>query len=184
MRANLRGRALLIRFNPKPVPLVTDFPPPKRRRVDEDPDSNLCALYSLFWGKPESPLHHTHKVKIPHHLTLETEGEGSDFTIIKLPEGVTFPFGGSTMLVPEIYKTFWDLVVKDDLEWQKHQGTPEPHTFITHSTIISGQPGIGQQCFFRLLFATQCKLPYRQDGLRKQYSGLSTPVEDGYDFLR
>jgi hypothetical protein len=78
-------------------------------------------------------------------MTLEVDEEagGSDFTIISLPEGVTFPFGGSTILVPEIYTTFWDLVAKDDADWQTRQESPEPHTFSTHSTIITGQPGIG-----------------------------------------
>ena len=120
--------------------------------MDEDPDSNLCELHRLFWGKLESSLYHTFKVKIPHHMTLEIEeGEGSDFTVIKLPAGVKFPFGGSMMLVPEIYQTFWDLVESDDVDWQSRQERDQPFHFPTHATIIIGQPGIGQQCFFRLL---------------------------------
>ena len=49
--------------------------------------------------------------------------EVSDFTVIKLLEGVTFPCEDSMMLVPEIYQTFWDHVVGDDVDWQSHQGS-------------------------------------------------------------
>ena len=74
-------------------------------------------------------------------MTLENEEgegpEGSDFTVIKLPEGMTFPFGGSMMLLPRFIKrsgTLWRATMKTS---NHVKGVLKGLTFATQSLSVN-----------------------------------------------
>jgi hypothetical protein len=82
------------------------------------------------------------RVGIPDHRTLAI-GKEKEFSFLELPDGITFPHGDRRLLITPIYRTFFDRLVKDDTDWQAALKTPHPHTYLSHATIIKGQPGIG-----------------------------------------
>jgi hypothetical protein len=158
-------------------------------------DDRLHIRYhlELFWGVARSPLYAELKVKIPYlptylpnPRTLEIGDKESAFTIISLPDGVTFPHGVDRLLVTPIYETFWNLVT-DDEDWQVQLGALEPFSYLSHSTIIEGQPGIGKFLVPFTFIRLQCSsfhLTNGKDHLPELFASSSTSEAAGHDFLR
>jgi hypothetical protein len=130
----------------------SDLHPPKRARLDP-PDRDLRALYNLFWGKLTSPCIRTVSTKIPDERTLSIEDvPDSTFTVIALPSDVFFPEGQSIILVPTIYERFSTLLDDIDKRWQLVHEEEQPYArfSLDYTTVITGQPGIGENLVFSM----------------------------------
>lgn len=104
---------------------------------------NLLKLHRLFWGVSESPLFITHDIKIPDARSLKNKNVRR-FETINLPHPVRFPDGSTTLIVTEIFKTFREQLRRDDDAWEQVQASNKPFADLSHSSVISGQPGIGE----------------------------------------
>ncbi|KDQ19358.1 hypothetical protein BOTBODRAFT_41603 [Botryobasidium botryosum FD-172 SS1] len=110
-------------------------------------DPNLTKLHELFWGVSDSPY-----IKDITSLPVPDLGDPDSideepFTIIRLPDGVVFPYASasSVLLVTQVYKEFWELLQGEDEHWEAQEGPRFLQN--SHATIISGQPGIGKTFF-------------------------------------
>ncbi|KDQ08732.1 hypothetical protein BOTBODRAFT_179652 [Botryobasidium botryosum FD-172 SS1] len=114
----------------------------------ETPEPQLARLHELFWGVTHSPWYTTINPPIPELGKPDSTIQGEPFTVIHLPGDVRFPSGDSWLLVTPIFRTFWDLLAKEDEFWADIQAKPgNPYNDPAHATIISGQPGIGKTVF-------------------------------------
>jgi len=111
--------------------------------IPDDITNNLLELHRLFWGVSESPLFITNHIKIPDARSLKT-GNVKFFETINLPHPIRFPDGSSTLIITEIFKTFRERLRHDDDAWEQVQGSNMPFADPSHSTVVSGQPGIGE----------------------------------------
>jgi len=105
--------------------------------------NNLRELHRLFWGVSDSPFFVTNYVKIPDARSLRT-GKVKKFETINLPHPIRFPDGSSTLIITEIFKMFQEQLRRDDDAWEQVQGSNMPFADPSHSSVISGQPGIGE----------------------------------------
>jgi hypothetical protein len=122
------------------------YPESERPHEGWSPDditTNLLELHRLFWGVSESPLFITNHVKIPDPRSLKT-GNVKKFETINLPLPIRFPDGSSTLVITEIFKMFREQLHHDDDAWEQVQGSNMPFADPSHSSVISGQPGIGE----------------------------------------
>lgn len=71
-------------------------------------------------------------------------GGAKEFKIINLPHPTHFPDGSSTLIITETFKTFRELLLRDDEAWEKVQGRNMRFSHPSHCSVISGQPGIGE----------------------------------------
>ena len=98
----------------------------------------------MFWQSRER-LFVRHHVQIPSPSELGGDPEMLDLAVIDLPEGSQKAFAAavSKLLVIPIYETFWDLLEQEDQQWQ---AVPQSQKIscLSHSTIVTGQPGVGQ----------------------------------------
>lgn len=113
-------------------------------------DDRFLALHNSFWKRGEDRFVR-HSVLIPDPLSLDVESDSETLglTIIDLPKGF---FEVSKLLVVEIYKTFWDLLNSEDQHWETLLQTPGRYHSLHHSTIFTGQPGIGQYAIAYIFF--------------------------------
>lgn len=114
----------------------------------DDPDGvlgrRLSRLHELFWGAPGSPHTVTIPTTIPDAGTLKPEKNASVSEIIELSDDAVFPNAASMLLIHNTYKTFWDLLSKEEEDWERRHRVAEPFSLPSHATVISGQPGTGK----------------------------------------
>jgi hypothetical protein len=132
----------------------------KRACLDPDdaPDVEYKGLHALFWGKLGSHFR-TISTKIPNERTLIIEGvKESMFNIISLPDGFSFPKRYQSMFVPKIYEKFFALLRDLDMKYQDAVDRNDPRAWFgaLYSTIITGQPGIGE--YFLFISCNRCNM--------------------------
>ncbi|KDQ06536.1 hypothetical protein BOTBODRAFT_181501 [Botryobasidium botryosum FD-172 SS1] len=137
-------------YGPPPYHIYYE-PPPKH--IYGPPDAKFAQLYDLFWGVPTPSCYITIDPPIPDLSEPQATAQGNPYTAIRLDQPL-FPFGGSRLLVTHIYRTFLDLLEKQDKIWQNLK-SPEPFRSASHATIISGQPGIGKQVFLSYVLVSR-----------------------------
>jgi hypothetical protein len=108
---------------------------------------HMREIYERFWNCGEDIFQQRTSVKIPDPLSLEVDDDSEvlNLAVIKIPSY----FGCPQLLVVEIYETFWGLLESEDQEWQNLNSSDSnaggnPFLSLHHSTMITGQPGIGQ----------------------------------------
>ncbi len=107
-----------------------------------------CVKFtSVLWNCGEDIFQQRASVKIPDPLSLEVDNNSEvlNLAVIKTPSY----FGCPELLVVEIYETFWGLLESEDQKWQNLNSSDsnadgDPFLSLYHSTMITGQPGIGQ----------------------------------------
>jgi hypothetical protein len=109
---------------------------------------HFYVLHKQFWNRGEHNFVQYTSVKIPDPLSLEVDDKSEVLDFIELPQGPRqiYYFGPSKLLVLEIYETFWGLLESEDHEWQQQLSNNAFKALLSlhHSTIVTGQPGIGQ----------------------------------------
>ena len=109
---------------------------------------HMREIYERFWNRGEDIFQQCTSVKIPDPLSLEVDDDSEvlNLAVIKIPSY----FGCPELLVVEIYETFWRLLESEDQKWQNlnlsgsDSRRKNPLMSLHHSTIITGQLGIGQ----------------------------------------
>lgn len=87
---------------------------------------------------------------IPDARTLSTGGvQASAFETIVLPNDAIFPDDSSYLLIRDVYKTFWDLLEEEDEKWQSRLRHVLRFMFLSHGTVITGHPGIGEYTLYQ-----------------------------------
>ena len=117
-------------------------------------------------------------VKIPDSRTLDAPNDDMKFTYIKLPGDIEFPCGLQRILVTETYTSFYAELCREDSRWEEVVGKSRSLLSTSHSTVITGQPGIGMHmATLTLSCLTYCFTP-REDYLSQLHPSAATPGEE------
>jgi hypothetical protein len=122
-------------------------------------------LWTTFWGKSATDYFVEEAVKIPNSRTLDAPNDDTKFTYLKLPDDIKFPCGLKRILVTETYTSFYVELCREDSRWEEVAGKSQSLLSTAHSTVITGQPGIGMHMatltslMLNIPFHPQEKLP-------------------------
>jgi hypothetical protein len=100
-------------------------------------------IWEVFWGKSASKYFIQQKIRVPDSRTLQVPNDLTTFTYLTLPKGGKFPCDYPQIFIPKAYPAFYDYLCKEDLKWVEANNGPIPLLSPSHSTILTGQPGIG-----------------------------------------
>jgi hypothetical protein len=103
----------------------------------------FTRLWTTFWGKSTIECFIEQAVKIPDSRTLDIPNDETKFTYLKLPGDIKFPCGLRRILVTETYTSFYAELCREDSRWEEVAGKSQSLLSTAHSTVITGQPGIG-----------------------------------------
>lgn len=99
-------------------------------------------MWRTFWKKPAKHCFVDIEVKVPDSRTLAIPQDDTKFTYLELPDHSQFPCGLRRILITATYQSLYTKLCSEDLYWEEERkNTFLPSIF--HSTIITGQPGIG-----------------------------------------
>lgn len=103
----------------------------------------FATIWDTFWGRKAPECFVTEAVKIPDPKTLNLAKDETKFSYLKLPNGVKFPCGLGQILITKTYLAFYKELCEEDSRWKLDIDDPVSHLLSSHSSVMSGQPGIG-----------------------------------------
>jgi len=134
---------LPIRTSPISTPHPVGASPVSTTVSDKLLDVIFGLLWETFWGMPTSACVVEQEVQVPDSRTLEIPMIPTKFKYLELPGRENFPCGFSRILITETYTSFYAELCNEDSRWASSQKKPLPFLATSHSTVITGQPGIG-----------------------------------------
>jgi len=121
-----------------------DQPPSNKRRLNSsEPSEEWDLLWDTFWGKPAADCFVKDSTRIPDLRTLEMVTNKTNYEYLKLPTDCPFPCDLRRILIIETYRTLYARLCKED-ELYTEMAESERLASLTHSTIVTGQPGAGE----------------------------------------
>jgi len=114
-------------------------PPPE---VSEHDLAEWNLLWNTFWGKPAPECFVKVSARIPDLRTLATQE--TNYMYLKLPNDDLFPCGLDRILITETYTNFYEKLCEQDRLYTE-MSQSERRISLTHSTIVTGQPGTGER---------------------------------------
>ena len=100
------------------------------------------------------------------------------FTYLKLPGDIKFPCGLQRILVTETYMSFYEELCREDSRWEEVAGKSRSLLSTSHSTVMTGQPGIGTHMATLTLLVPNMLFHGREDHLSQLHPSPATPGEE------
>ena len=122
-----------------------DRPPSKKARLvgpGDDPNK-WDHLWHTFWGKLAPECTVERYVRIPDARTLDVPDVATQYEYLTLPNDGLFPCDLSQILIIGTYKSLYTKLCEQDKVYV-NTAQSDRLLSLSHSTIITGQPGIGE----------------------------------------
>jgi len=101
-------------------------------------------LWQTFWGKPATECFIKASTRIPDPRTLEPAKDETNYEYLELlNDDDLFPCLLHRILITETYKTLYERLCEDDKLFIEIAPSERLES-LTHSTIVTGQPGTGK----------------------------------------
>ena len=122
-----------------------DRPPSKKARVvgPGDVPNKWNHLWHTFWGKLAPECTVERYVRIPDARTLDVPDVATQYEYLTLPNDGLFPCDLSQILIIGTYKSLYTKLCEQD-KLYVNIAQSDRLLSLSHSTIITGQPGIGE----------------------------------------